>query len=261
MAMGAVPNPPSPANAAAADGRGHGRAKFFSAQGLGVEKAPGGAKILSLLTTRPWYLPAAGPFFETGMASPQRVTALLDEWSRGDRAALDELIPLVEAELHRLARSHMRRERAGHTLQTTAVVNEAYIRLAEWEGVRWENRAHFFGIAAEIMRRIMIDHARRRQQLKRGGAGAVRVTLDEGALRTDERGAELLALDEALSELTEKYPRKGRVVELRYFGGLSVEEAAEVLRVDARTVKRDWTFARAWLHNRLSGGGESTSRV
>ena len=196
-------------------------------------------------------------FPNQSMTSP-RVTALLDEWSRGDRAALDELMPLVEAELHRLARRHMSRERAGHTLQTTALVNEAYIRIAECEGVRWQNRAHFFGIAAEIMRRIMIDHARRRHQLKRGGAGVVRVTLDEEALLADERGAELLALDEALNELTEKYPRKGRVVELRYFGGLSVEEAAEVLKVDARTVKRDWVFARAWLHQRLGGEGNNS---
>jgi len=186
------------------------------------------------------------------MASPQRITALLDEWSHGDRAALDALIPIVEAELHRLARRYMSRERPGHTLQTTAVVNEACIRLADCEGVRWQNRAHFFGIAAEIMRRIMIDHARKRQQLKRGGADAVRVTLDDGALKIDELGTELLALNEALEELTEKYPRKGRVVELRYFGGLSVEETAEVLKVDGRTVKRDWTFARAWLHNHLS---------
>ena len=155
----------------------------------------------------------------------------------------------------------MGRERAGHTLQTTAIVNEAYIRLAEWKGVRWQNRAHFFGIAAEIMRHIMIDHARRRRRVKRGGQDAVRVTLDDGALRMDQRGEELLALDEALTELTEKCPRKGRVVELRYFGGLTAEETAEVLKIDSRTVKRDWTFARAWLHNRLSGEGESGNRV
>ena len=193
------------------------------------------------------------------MPSPQRITALLDEWSLGNRTAVDELIPLVEKELRRLARSHMRRERPGHTLQTTALVNEAYIRLAEWDGVRWQNRAHFFGLAAEIMRRIMIDHARQRQQLKRGGAGAVRVTLDEGALVVDERGPELLELDEALDELTRKYPRKGRIVELRFYGGLTVEEAAEVLKVDARTVKRDWVFARAWLHNRISSGEQGKS--
>ena len=188
----------------------------------------------------------------TRMTSPQRITALLDQWSHGSRVALDELVSLVESELRRLARRHMRPERRGHTLQTTALVNEAYIRLAECDGVHWKNRANFFGIAAEIRRRIMIDYARRRQQLKRGG-GALRVTFDEAAIGAEERGAELLALDEALVELTEKYSRKGRVVELRFFGGLSVEEAAEVLQVDARTVKRDWVFARAWLHNRISG--------
>jgi RNA polymerase sigma factor (TIGR02999 family) len=189
------------------------------------------------------------------------VTALLDGWGRGDAGALGELVPLVEAGLRRLARRHMSRERPGHTLQTTAVVNEAYLRLAGCGGVRWQSRAHFFGIAAGIMRRIMIDHARRRRQLKRGGAGALRVTLDEGALRADERGAGLPALDEALGELAGGYPRKGRVVELRYFGGLTVGEAAEVLGVDERTVKRDWVFARAWLHNRLGGGGGGGGRV
>ncbi|MEP7274039.1 MAG: ECF-type sigma factor, partial [Acidobacteriota bacterium] len=132
------------------------------------------------------------------MPSPQRISALLDDWRHGNRAAVDELIPLVETELRRLARSHVRRERGDYTLQTTALVNEAYIRLAEREGVRRQNRAHFFGIAAEIMRRIMIDYARKRQQLKRGGEGAVRVTLDEGALVADERGTELLELVEAL---------------------------------------------------------------
>lgn len=184
--------------------------------------------------------------------SPKEITRLLVAWGDGDRSALEELAPLVHAELHRLAHHYMGRERHGHTLQTSALVNEAYVRLIDWKEVRWQNRAHFFGIAAEIMRRIMIDHARKRQQLKRGGADAVRVTLDEGALKIDALGTELLALNEALEELTEKYPRKGRVVELRYFGGLSVEETAEVLKVDGRTVKRDWTFARAWLHNHLS---------
>ena len=131
------------------------------------------------------------------MVSPKQVTVLLEEWSHGNEHALDELVPLVEVELHRLARQYMSRERAGHTLQTTALVNEAYLRLAQVHDVRWENRAHFFAIAARIMRRIMIEHARKRQQLKRGG-GAVRITLDEGAIIADERSAELLALDEAL---------------------------------------------------------------
>ena len=191
------------------------------------------------------------------MVSPKQVTVLLDQWSHGNEAALDELVPLVEAELHRLARQYMSRERAGHTLQTTALVNEAYLRLAEVHDVRWENRAHFFAIAARIMRRIMIGHARKRQQLKRGG-GALRITLDEGAIIADERSAELLALDEALQLLTAKYPRKAQVVELRFFGGLTVPEAAAVLKVDERTVKRDWEFARAWLHQRINGDGETS---
>lgn len=193
------------------------------------------------------------------MVSPQQVRALLNEWSYGNEAALDELIPLVEVELHRLARKHMSRERAGHTLQTTALVNEAYLRLAQAHDVRWQNRAHFFAIAASIMRRIMIEHARKRQQLKRGGAGAVRVTLDEGAILADERSAELLALDEALTVLTAEYPRKAEVVELRFFGGLTVADVAEVLKVDERTVKRDWEFARAWLHQRINGDADETS--
>lgn len=192
------------------------------------------------------------------MTSPQQVTALLDEWSHGNEAALNELIPLVEVELHRLARQHMSRERAGHTLQTTALVNEAYLRLAQAHDIRWQNRAHFFAIAARIMRRIMIEHARRRQQLKRGG-GAPRLTLDEGAVLADERSAELLALDEALAALNVEYPRKAHVVELRFFGGLTVAEAAVVLKVDERTVKRDWEFARAWLHQRLNNAASETS--
>jgi RNA polymerase sigma-70 factor (ECF subfamily) len=187
------------------------------------------------------------------MVSPQQVTVLLEEWSHGSEAALNELIPLVEAELHRLARQYISREHPGHTLQTTALVNEAYLRLVQVHDVHWQNRAHFFAISARIMRRIMIEHARKRQQLKRGG-GALRITLDEGAIIADERSAELLALDEALEVLTVKYPRKAEVVELRFFGGLTVPEAAAVLKVDERTVKRDWEFARAWLHQRINGG-------
>jgi RNA polymerase sigma-70 factor (ECF subfamily) len=195
------------------------------------------------------------------MVSPQQVTVLLEEWSHGNEAALDELVPLVEAELHRLARQYMSRERAGHTLQTTALVNEAYLRLAEVHDVRWQNRAHFFAISARIMRRIMIEHARKRQQLKRGG-GALRITLDEGAILADERSAELLALDEALGVLTAEYPRKAEVVELRFFGGLTVTESAAVLKVDERTVKRDWEFARAWLHQRINGdAGQASDNV
>lgn len=187
------------------------------------------------------------------MPSPHRVTELLEQWSDGNQAVLEELLPLVEDELHRIARRYMSRERQGHTLQTTALVNEAYIRLAAAKDINWQSRAHFFALAASIMRRIMIDYARRRRN-QQHGAGALRVTLDEAALVADERGTELLALDEALDELTLKYPRKGRVIELRFFGGLTVEEAATVLKIDARTVKRDWLFARAWLHNKISEG-------
>lgn len=192
------------------------------------------------------------------MVSPQQVTALLNEWSHGDEAALDELVPLVEVELHRLARKHMSRERAGHSLQTTALVNEAYLRLAQAHDVRWQNRARFFAIAARIRRRMMIDHARKRQRLKRGG-GALRITLDEGAILANVRSAELLALDEALTVLTAKYSRKAEVVELRFFSGLTVTDVAEVLKVDERTVKRDWEFARAWLHQRINGDEDETT--
>ncbi len=192
------------------------------------------------------------------MVSPQQVTVLLEEWSQGNEAALNELIPLVEAELHRLARQYISREHPGHTLQTTALVNEAYLRLVEVHDVHWQNRAHFFAIAARLMRRILIEHARKRHQLKRGG-GALRITLDEGAVIADERSAELLALDEALEVLAVKYPRKAQVVELRFFGGLTVTESAAVLRVDERTVKRDWEFARAWLHHRINGDARKES--
>jgi RNA polymerase sigma-70 factor, ECF subfamily len=192
------------------------------------------------------------------MVSPQQVTVLLQEWSRGNQTALNQLIPLVEAELHRLARQYISREHPGHTLQTTALVNEAYLRLVQVHDVHWQNRAHFFAISERIVRRIMIEHARKRQQLKRGG-GALRITLDEGAILADERSAELLALDESLEVLNEKYPRKAQVVELRFFGGLTVTEAATVLKVDERTVNRHWEFAPAWLHQRINGGAGEAS--
>ena len=186
------------------------------------------------------------------MPSPPRVTQLLEAWSLGDRAALDELIPLVDAELHRLAHRYMSRERQGHTMQTTALVNEAYLILAGQRDVRWQGRTHFFAIAAEIMRRIMIDHARRHRYLKRGG-GARRVSLEDAAdlMSADELSAELIALDDALTELAEFDSRKARVVELRFFGGLSVEETAEVLGVSAQTVKRQWRMAKAWLYGQV----------
>ena len=183
--------------------------------------------------------------------SPQIVTQLLLDWSHGDQAALDKLMPLVYEELHRLAQRYMRRESPGHTLQTTALVNEAYLRLIDQRQVRWQNRAHFFAIAAQLMRRILLDRARRRRYIKRGG-GARQVSLDEAADVFQERSADLVALDEALSRLADLDPRKGRVVELRFFGGLSVEETAEALNVSPETVMRDWRLAKVWLLRELS---------
>ena len=174
------------------------------------------------------------------------INALLVDWSNGDQSALEKLLPLVERELHRLAHSYMRRENPDHTLQTTALVNEAYLRLIDQKKTRWQNRAHFFGIAAKIMRRILLNWARDQQRQKRGG-GAIQVSLSEVAATPLIKGADLIALDEALERLNMTDERKARVVELRYFGGLSVEETAEVLDISAITVLRDWKFAKAWL--------------
>jgi RNA polymerase sigma factor (TIGR02999 family) len=179
------------------------------------------------------------------------ITQLLAEWSDGNQSALDELYPLVYDELHRLARRYMSREREGHTLQTTALINEAYVRLVDQRNVHWANRSHFFAISAQIMRRILIDHARRHGYAKRGG-GAQQVSLDEAAIVTRTAGAELLRLDEALKSLAEMDPRRSQVVELRYFGGLNNEEIAGVLNISENTVTRDWNMARAWLHQQLS---------
>jgi RNA polymerase sigma-70 factor, ECF subfamily len=184
--------------------------------------------------------------------SHSEVTRLLLAWSDGDRAALDELTPLVYGELRRLARNYMSRERPSHTLQTTDLVNEAYLRLVDRRRVRWQNRAHFFAVSARVMRHIVVDYARRNGSAKRGG-GARRVTLDEGAAVSRERAAELVALDEALSALDRLHPRRCRVVELRYFGGLNNTEAAEVLGVSEATIERDCRFARAWLYRELQG--------
>jgi RNA polymerase sigma factor (TIGR02999 family) len=178
------------------------------------------------------------------------VTRLLKDWSGGDRGALEKLLPLVHQELHRLARRYMRRERTAHTLQTTAIVNEAYLRLVDQEGVDWRSRAHFFAVSAQVMRHILVDYARRKYSGKRGGA-ARKVTLDEVAPTSTERAAELVALDEALEALAELHPRRCKVVELRYFGGLNNREAAEVLGVSEVTVERDWRFAKAWLYREL----------
>lgn len=179
------------------------------------------------------------------------VTQLLVDWSNGDQAALNKLLPLVNAELRQLARRYMRRERPGHTLQTSALVNEAYLRLIDQRHVQWQNRAHFFGIAAQLMRRILIDHARSHHYAKRGG-GALKVSLDEATAVTEARAAELLAVDEALEKLTAMDARKGRIVELRFFGGLTEEETAEVIGVSLPTVQREWRAAKAWLHRMLA---------
>jgi len=183
--------------------------------------------------------------------SSQEVTQMLIRWSDGDRAALDELTPIVYDELRRLARHYMSRERPGHTLQTTALVNEAYLRLVEGRSVRWQNRAHFFAVSAQVMRHILIDHARSYGREKRGGA-LRKFTLDEAAVMSEERAAELLALDDALSELALVDERKSRIVELRYFGGLNHEETAEVLKTSPATVRREWSAAKAWLYKAVT---------
>jgi RNA polymerase sigma factor (TIGR02999 family) len=178
------------------------------------------------------------------------VTELLIDWSNGDKAAYDRLVPLVHDELHRLAHRYMSRERPGHTLQTTALVDEAYVRLVD-KKVQWQNRGHFFAIAARVMRHILVDHARAHASQRRGG-GAQKFELNEAMVMARERGAELVALDEALRQLTAFDERKARVVELRFFGGLTVNETAQVLGISSNTVDRDWSTARAWLYNAVT---------
>lgn len=185
--------------------------------------------------------------------TPREVTQLLQDWSNGNQAALDRLTPLVYEELHRLAHQHMSRERGDHTLQTSALVNEAYLRLIDQRSVHWQNRSHFFSIASRLMRRILVDHARAHNYAKRGG-GALRVSLDEAAFVSQERASELVALDEALTSLAAIDQRKCQVVELRFFGGMSVEETATALGVSPVTVKRDWSTAKAWLHREIEKG-------
>ena len=182
--------------------------------------------------------------------SPHEISELLVAWGGGDESALDRLMPFVYDELRRLAHRYMSRERPGHTLQTTALVNEAYLRLVNWREARWQNRAHFFAVSAQMMRRILVDFARDRQYLKRGG-GALRVSLDKAASFTKSRSGDLVALDEALAALAEVDRRKGQVVEMRFFGGLSVKEVAEVLKVSEETVMRDWRLAKVWLLREL----------
>ncbi|HEY0408471.1 MAG TPA: sigma-70 family RNA polymerase sigma factor [Pyrinomonadaceae bacterium] len=180
----------------------------------------------------------------------QEVTQLLVKLSDGDRTALDELLPLVYGELRRLADRYLRRERSDHTLQATALVNEAYLRLVD-QNVPWQNRAHFFGVAAEMMRRILVDHARSHQAQKRG-SGGVKLSLDEAINMSDERATDLISLDEALTALAAFDPQKSRIVELRFFAGLSIEETAKVLGVGTATVIRQWRMAKAWLYHEVS---------
>jgi RNA polymerase sigma factor (TIGR02999 family) len=184
--------------------------------------------------------------------SPKEITGLLKAWGKGDQAALERLVPLIYNELYRLARGYMYRELPGHPLQVTALVNEAYLRLANWKEAQWENRAHFFGVAAQLMRRVLVDFARHRDYEKWGG-GKQHVQLDEAMSLHMQPDADFIALDDALKSLSAMDPRKGRIVELKFFGGLSVEEIAEVLKTSPRTVMREWSLARAWLFRELSG--------
>lgn len=187
---------------------------------------------------------------QTGERADDDISELLRAWSDGDRSALEKLTPIVYGELRRLARRYMNRERPGHSLQATALVNEAYLRLVDYERMQWQNRAHFFAVSAQLMRRILVDHARRRN-LKRGG-GVERVSLEEAAVVCDET-TNIVALDEAMNALAKLDLRKAQVVEMRFFGGLSVEETAEVLKVSSGTVMRDWSTAKAWLYRELGG--------
>lgn len=184
------------------------------------------------------------------VASTHEVTHLLVAWSAGDQEALAQLAPLVEAELERLAHAYMRRERAAHTLQTGALVNEAYLRLIDWQAVEWQNRAHFFGVAASLMRKVLVDYARRRGQEKRAG-GLLRVSLTAVDVEPQPHDPDLVTLDDALRTLAAFDPRQSRIVELRFFGGLTEKEVAEVLRLSERTVRREWSLAQAWLYREL----------
>lgn len=185
------------------------------------------------------------------MQSPEGITQLLIDWGKGDQAALERLMPLVYSELRRLASNYLRRERAEHTLQPTALVNEAYLKLVDQRNAKWQNRAHFFGIAAQLMRRILVDHARQRQAVKRGGVEQQRLSITSAEAVMKQPEIDLLALNEALEELAEMDPQQSRIVELKFFGGLSIEETAEVLGISHATVERDWKMARAWLRRQL----------
>ena len=182
--------------------------------------------------------------------SQHQVTELLRQWKNGDKEALDKLTPLVYDELHRLAHQYISRERPDHTLQTTALLNEAYLRLVEQRDVDWASRAHFFAVSAQVMRHILVDYARQHTAVKRGGE-VQRVPLDDGPIVSRDRAAELVALDEAMQALQKIYPRRSKIVELRYFGGLNNKEASEVLKVSETTIERDWRFAKAWLYREM----------
>ena len=184
------------------------------------------------------------------MPARKDVTDLLIEWSKGDQEALNKLMPLVYDELHRLASRYLRRERHGHTLQTTALVHEAYLKLVDQRNANWQNRMQFFSAAAQVMRHVLVDYARRHRAFKRGG-DYCRLSLDQAVLSSEEKDAGLLALNEALNNLAAIDPQQSRVVELRVFGGLTVEETAEALGISARTVKREWSMAKAWLHRQI----------
>ena len=185
------------------------------------------------------------------MQKPEGITQLLVDWSKGDQKALDKLMPLVYSELRRLASNYLRRERPGHTLQPTALVNEAYLKLIDQKNARWQNRAQFFGVAAQLMRRILVDHARAHQAEKRGGSDQQRLSITSAERLVQQPEVDLLALHEALEELATLDPQQERIVELRFFGGLSIEETAEVLGIGHATVERDWKMARAWLRRKL----------
>jgi RNA polymerase sigma-70 factor (ECF subfamily) len=185
-----------------------------------------------------------------GVNPTNEVTGLLQQWSNGDAEALEKLTPVIYAELHKIARRYMSRERANHTMQTTELVNEAYMRLIDWKSAKWENRAHFFGVSAQLMRRILVDFARKRPKIK--DKEVHKVSLDEAFVVSSEKDEDLVALDEALNELARFDERKSKIVELKFFGGLSVEEIAEVLKVAPITVMREWQKAKAWLYRELS---------
>ena len=185
------------------------------------------------------------------MQPPESITQLLVDWNHGDQKALDKLMPMVYSELRRLAGNYLRRERPGHTLQPTALVNEAYLKLIDQKNAKWQNRAQFFGVAAQLMRRILVDHARQHQAAKRGGSDQQRLSITSAETIAKKPELDLLALHEALEELTTIDPQQGRIVELKFFGGLSIEEMAEVLGIGHATVERDWKMARAWLRRKL----------